>query len=117
MAKKKIKIERELVLEAALFALAVTAVSTLYRNNILLTSVMVAGWMVAIKFWHRKEDIHLFLIAAIAGAFAEVIAIKFGAWKYANPTVLGVPIWLPLLWGSAVIFIKRVAETFTRLVK
>ena len=42
---------------------------------------------------------------------AEAVAIKFGAWQYSNPTALGVPIWLPLLWGSAIVFIKRFSET------
>ena len=110
MAKRS-KIEKELVLDVILFVLAVTAIALLYKNNTVLVVIMLTGWLIAIKTWHKKEDTHMFVIAAIAGTIAEAVAIKFGAWHYSNPTVLGVPIWLPLLWGSAVVFIKRFSET------
>jgi len=42
-------------------------------------------------------------------------AIYFGAWSYANPTMLGIPLWLPLAWGIAAVFVKRVAETLIRI--
>ena len=52
----------------------------------------------------------MFLIAALLGAAAEIVAVKFGAWQYANSTYFGVPLWLPLLWGSATVFIARLTE-------
>ena len=113
MAKRS-KIEKELVFDVILFVLGVTAVALLYKNNAALASLMLIGWLIAIKMWHKKEDTYIFIIAAAAGTIAEAVAIKFGAWHYANPTALGVPIWLPLLWGSAVVFIKRFSETVLR---
>ena len=111
---KRNKIEKELVLDVIRFVLGVAAIALLYKNNTLLVAIMLTGWLIAIKTWHRKEDIYIFVIAAAAGTIAEAVAIKFGAWHYSNPTALGVPIWLPLLWGSAVVFIKRFSETVIR---
>jgi len=53
------------------------------------------------------NDLYLFIVAGILGAIAEIIAVQFGAWNYANPSSIGVPYWLPLLWGMAAIFLKR----------
>ena len=113
MAKRS-KIEKELVFDVILYVLGVTAVVLLYKNNALLASLMLIGWLIAVKMWHKKEDVYLFVVAAAAGTLAEAVAIKFGAWQYANPTALGVPIWLPFLWGAAVVFIKRFSETVLR---
>ena len=113
MAKRS-KIEKELVLDVILFVLGVAAIALLYKNNTVLVIIMLTGWLIAVKTWHKKEDMYIYVIAAIAGTIAEAVAIKFGAWHYSNPTALGVPIWLPLLWGSAVVFIKRFSETITR---
>lgn len=112
--KENVVIGKELLFDAMLYAFGVAAVSLLYKNNLLLTFVILAGWLVAVRLWHVKRDIYLFLSAAALGAAAEIIAVRFGAWQYSNPTLLGVPIWLPLLWGIAVVFIKRVADTLVK---
>lgn len=116
MARTKIRkaaAGKELLLDAMLFAFGVAAISLLYKNNVLLTLIIIGGWVTAIKFWHVKHDIYLFLAAAALGTAAEIVAIRFGAWQYSNPTILGIPIWLPLLWGIAVVFINRVVNTIT----
>ncbi len=110
MAARKITLEKELLLGLLLFVAGVMLISMMYKNNFLLTLVMVTGWLVASKFIYTKRDSYMFLIAALLGATAEIVAVKFGAWQYANPTYFGVPIWLPLLWGSATVFIARTTE-------
>lgn len=111
-----VKLEKELALDALLFAFAVLLVAFLYRNTILLTAIIVAAWLFATKVWHSKTDTILFVVAAVAGSSAEIVAILFGAWRYADPSFLGIPMWLPFLWGSAVVFIKRVSDTISKLV-
>lgn len=41
----------------------------------------------------------------IFGPIAEIIAINHGAWQYTSPSFAGIPLWLPLLWGNAALFI------------
>jgi hypothetical protein len=53
----------------------------------------------------------------VLGPFAEIISIHFGVWQYANPTLLGIPVWLPLGWGFGIVFMKRVAETILKGVR
>ncbi|MBI2581388.1 hypothetical protein HYV85_06340, partial [Candidatus Woesearchaeota archaeon] len=44
-----VKLEKELALDALLFAFAVLLVAFLYRNTILLTAIIVAAWLFATK--------------------------------------------------------------------
>ncbi|MEM5844080.1 MAG: hypothetical protein QXX07_01610 [Candidatus Aenigmatarchaeota archaeon] len=66
----------------------------------------------------NKKDIYFFIFSGVFGASAEAFAIFFGAWKYSLPEILGlIPLWLPILWGIAGIFLKRVwleIENLTR---
>lgn len=109
------KIEKELILEFILFSIGIVAISFFYNYNLLLTLFLILTWVVGLIFWHKKHDIFFYIIGAIIGPIGEIIAIYFGAWQYTNPTIFGIPIWLPFAWGLIVMLIKRIAETFVRI--
>ena len=109
------KVEKELVFEIILFSAGIAAISLFYKNNLLLTVLLILAWLIGIKFWHKKHDIYFLLAGAIIGPLGEIVCIHFGAWQYANPTFLGIPIWLPFVWGLAVVLIKRFAEIFIKI--
>lgn len=109
------KIEKELILEFILFCCGIASISLFFKNNLLLTALLILAWSIGIKFWHKKHDIYFFVIGAIVGPMAEIICIHFGVWQYVNPTILGIPIWLPFAWGLATMLIKRIAETFVKI--
>jgi uncharacterized membrane protein YoaT (DUF817 family) len=106
------KIEKELIFEAILFWSGITAIVLFYGNNLLLISLLILSWFIGVKFWHKKHDIYFFMIGAVIGPLGEIFCVYSGAWRYANPTFLGIPLWLPLAWGLAITLIKRIAETF-----
>jgi hypothetical protein len=37
--------------------------------------------------------------------------VHFGVWRYANPTLLGVPLWFPVAFGTAALIGKRLVCT------
>ncbi|MEK6888083.1 MAG: hypothetical protein AABX14_04005 [Candidatus Aenigmatarchaeota archaeon] len=106
-----------MILDAILFSLGTIATSLLYENTPLLTVTLIILWCFGIYFWHKKRDIILFVSGAIFGPLAETVAIHFGAWSYANPTLLGIPLWLPFGWGITIVMIVRFAELFIRIEK
>jgi hypothetical protein len=59
--------------------------------------------LVAINF--SKSRLIVYLIVFFAGPISEMIAIYFGAWNYAHPDLLGIPYWLPFVWGNASLYI------------
>ena len=67
----------------------------------------------------RKNVADLILVAfcGVLGAVAEAFGIGSGAWAYALPLSMGVPIWLPTIWGIAALFIKEIAKQIEWVVK
>lgn len=78
--------------------------------HVLAGLVVIAGMMLYLR--GSKTDIVFFVTAGLAGTAAEAIAIYFGAWNYGNSQLLGVPIWLPVLWGIAALFTDRLHHEF-----
>jgi hypothetical protein len=109
------KIEKELIFEILLFAFGIAAISLFFRNNLILTPILLLAWIIGMVFWHKKNDILFFVTGAIIGPVGEIVCIYFGVWQYANPTFLGIPIWLPFAWGLATMLIKRIAETLIKI--
>ena len=96
-----------------LFVATLVFVVTLWRMPIIVFSLLTAtrisimfltGW----RYW--KE----YTICAVAGSLCEVIAISAGAWEYSNAQFLGIPIWLPLAWGSAGVFFVLLNKKLTK---
>tara|TARA_Y100000034_G_C6870965_1_gene397651 strand:- start:808 stop:1158 length:351 start_codon:yes stop_codon:yes gene_type:complete len=110
-------ITKELILDFVLFVVAIALIVKFYRNNFLLTILLIIGWIVAMKIWHDKDDIYFFVMAGILGPIGEIIAIHFGVWSYANPSFLGIPVWLPLVWGLSIMLIKRLSEVLIKIKK
>ena len=105
-SKKEI---RDVLLVAGLIIYLIISISLMYRNNILLTALIVAGCTMSFWLWHQKEDIYCFVIAMILCPVGEIIFIHFGAYVYSNPSFLGIPIWLIPLYGLVVLLVRRLA--------
>ena len=102
-----------LLSELAAFSLLAASIGLLWRDNMLLFIVMLVEGMVALGFWHDRYDLSVFLVIAVLGSLAEAVFVHFGAWQYANPTLLGVPLWFPVAFGTAALIGKRLVCTIT----
>lgn len=56
-----------------------------------------------------KIELIIFIRCGFLGAIAEGIAVYYGVWEYSNDSFFGIPIWLPILWAIAAVFILRMA--------
>jgi len=103
------------VVDALLAVLSLLFVSFHWNSPFSLTIALLAITATMILAGrHRKHDTILFLLAGAWGAISEVIAVNFGgAWYYSAPFKLGIPLWLPILWGIAGIFLVRLSDTVT----
>ncbi len=105
----------ELGTEMSFFVVLEGCVALLWRYNPLLLAVSAAICAVALVRWHSRFDICLFLIIGVLGSSAEIVFVQFGGWKYANPSLLGVPIWFPLAFGTTGLIGGRLARTLTSI--
>lgn len=110
-------IRNEFLLDLFIFCLGTVMVSLFYMDTLILTALLIAVFIVALKLWYRKHEIYFFVTGAILGPIAEIICIHLGVWQYANPTLLGIPLWLPITWGLACVLIKRFSELLIALNK
>jgi uncharacterized membrane protein YoaT (DUF817 family) len=65
-----------------------------------------------IKIDGNKKASHLFFAGFIFGPLSEAFCIHFGAWQYSNPFIIGIPMYLPFVWGGCALFIKRLVYRF-----
>jgi hypothetical protein len=93
----------------SLSLLSLLVVSFFWKEPLLLTFLMVLVSAIMLIVWRKKEDLYLYTIVGLTGALAEAVAIAFGAWTYTLPTAIGIPIWLPFLWGIAGVVIKKIS--------
>jgi hypothetical protein len=105
----------ELVIEMAAFVVLVACVALLWTHNLVLSVLMAMECVFALARWHDRLDICFFLVIAVLGTLAEAVFVQFGVWEYANPTLLGVPVWFPLAFGTTGLIGGRLARTMTAI--
>jgi hypothetical protein len=105
----------ELLLELAVFAAVVAQVALLYERVFLLTAMLlVTASLVLTVRPDGVVNVSLFVAGAVLGPAGEMFCAAAGAWTYSHETFLGIPLWLPLAWGLAVVVAKEIAATLTR---
>lgn len=94
------KIKSEYLLEF-LFVILFFVLETLFRNELLLTIVVILfGILIAYLPHERKTKIWLWIIGIIVGFTIEVLmgfVSRSQYWNYGS--LFGVPLWLPFVWG------------------
>ncbi len=58
----------------------------------LLFIVVLVESLAALRPWHDGYDLSFLLAIAVLGSLAEAAFVRFGVWRYANPTLLGAPL-------------------------
>lgn len=89
-------------------------ISFWWRNNtVVFTLLLIATVAVLLLSKNKRFETVIFLTGALFGPSMEAIAIRAGAWQYANPSFTGIPMWLPLLWGLTAVFLMKIARWMT----
>lgn len=97
--------------------LSLAFVALLWRENVLLATMLLIIGASMLYFRKNNAEIALFAFCALAGTAAEAVGIHFGAWSYANATAFGVPSWLALLWGIASVYMLRCYRQLEKMAK
>jgi len=105
----------ELVRELVASSLLAASIVLLWRDNLLLFIVVLVEGLAALDLWHDRYDLGFFLVVAMLGSLAEAVFVHFGVWRYANPTLLGVPLWFPLAFGTSGLIGERLVRTITKM--
>ena len=90
----------------SIYVLCIALTCLLWSHPVVLSACFVLISVLMLYRWHSKTDLLFYFVAFLLGPLGEAIAVRSGAWMYAEPSFL-IPLWLPLLWGIAVLFFKK----------
>jgi hypothetical protein len=101
---------RRALLNATLGLATLLLTSVLWRYPLALTSLQIATGVAIYSLRPSRTSACVYAVGFVFGPLAEGLAIQTGAWEYASPSVLGIPLWLPFVWGNAALFIQNSAD-------
>jgi len=90
----------------------VTVVVIFWRQPVW-TSLLLGGAIgMELWFWRDRADAAMMIGAALLGTPSEMLCVKLGVWTYRAPgIVLGIPVWIPLVWASLFCLFRRLSLT------
>jgi uncharacterized membrane protein YoaT (DUF817 family) len=97
----------------ALTTLFLTSVLWHYPMALIALLVVTAVGIHAIR--PSATNVVVYMTGFVFGPLAEAVSISTGAWEYDTTHLLGVPVWLPFVWGNAALFIQNMAELWKSL--
>ncbi|OGF89036.1 hypothetical protein A3I27_03395 [Candidatus Giovannonibacteria bacterium RIFCSPLOWO2_02_FULL_43_11b] len=84
--------------------------SYLFWQNSLLLFMIYIVLSVVLILWHRdNSEFVIFIYGIIIGGLVEVIGTQVSGYQsFIEPDFLGIPIWLPVVWGYGFVAMKRI---------
>jgi uncharacterized membrane protein YoaT (DUF817 family) len=101
--------KKQLTVQIGIYALSILLTALLWSRPVVLAICLALVSALILLKWNTKSDLAFYFAAFVLGPVGEGFAVHFGAWHYSNPLWL-IPVWLPLLWGIAALFLKKTAE-------
>jgi len=98
---------RKFLLSCPLALLTLVTPSLFGQNQLVTVLILVCISLLMLNIEWSFKYVIFFMLVCISGPVAEAVAIYFGAWTYSNALFIGVPAWLPLVWGNAGLYIAR----------
>jgi hypothetical protein len=95
-----------------IYGLSIALAAALWEHPLLLMGCYGFLSVLILLVWHEKADVIAYTTIAVLGPLGEAVAVYYGAWAYAKSSFL-VPVWLPLLWGIAGLFLRRLLWMLT----
>ena len=92
----------------AFSTLLVTA--ALWRHPAALIVLVLAVGLGIFFLRPTRASVVVYAVGFVFGPTAEVLGIHAGAWTYSSSDFLGIPVWLPFVWGNAALFIQNTAD-------
>lgn len=103
------------VLNAALALATLFLTSVLWHYPVGLIALLLATALGIYAIRPSATSIVVYMTGFVFGPLAEAVSISTGAWEYDTTHLLGVPVWLPFVWGNAALFIQNMAELWKSL--
>lgn len=86
----------------------------LWRNSMLLFLVYLI-LTVGLILWRRdKKEFIIFGYGILIGFIVETIGTQISGYQsFTEPDFLGIPLWLPIVWGYGFVAMKRIGDAIS----
>jgi uncharacterized membrane protein YoaT (DUF817 family) len=91
------------------------ATAALWRHSLALIALVLAVGLAIFMLRPTRPSLVVYAVGFVFGPLAEILGIHAGAWSYSSSDFLGIPVWLPFVWGNAALFIQNTGEVATRV--
>jgi len=108
--------KRNLVIGFLVFAIEISFFYFFWKNNILLTALLLAVSAAILLKFSSKEERILYFVCFVLGPVFDLTLIPAGLWTYGNPTLFGVPLWLPVGYGLGTLMIVKIGTSIAKLI-
>ena len=110
-------INRSIAIEILAGLYLVLTVVFFWRRPILATILLSSGITLWLWYHRNRADAAAMLWAALLGTPSEMVCVYKGVWTYQAPgMVLGIPVWIPLIWASLFCLFRRIVLTLLELI-
>ena len=109
--------KKDILIGIFIFLLDIALLYYLWKNNAFLTLSFLIISAVVLIFWTNKEQKFLYIAGFILGPVYDITLVPTGIWNYGNPTMFGVPLWLPPAYGASIVAIVKIGKGIQNIIQ
>jgi len=110
-------ITRSIAIEILAGTYLVLTVVLFWRQPFLATLLLSTGIGLWLWRYRNRADAAAMMWAAFLGTPSEMVCVYKGVWTYQAPgMILGIPVWIPLIWASLFCLFRRIVVTLLDLI-
>lgn len=106
------RLNKQILFGITIICVGTVFISFLYPYPYHLTALLFVSWLALLWIWHDRRDLYFSFFGALIGMTTEIIYTHMGAWTYAYPTFLNVPLWLPFGWALFTMVVSHLVDAF-----
>jgi hypothetical protein len=110
MEEKERKGKNTLYIEVLLLIISMLLLGIVEQEIYITLLIVILIILTFLVEYHKKEFL-LFFIGAFLGAVVEIGGNYLYKFQYSlSGSFFGIPLWMPLLWGYAFVFMRRIGN-------
>jgi hypothetical protein len=98
---------KETIFELIFFGIMYLCTLVVWVPSFIIVAMFVYLILIKLFFEYKAGDVYYFLALGFLGPCLESTLVHLGGFRYAHADILGVPYWLPLLWGNGGLVVRR----------
>ena len=111
------KNKKDLLIGFLIYGLNLLLMYYLWQNNIALTAIFIVISAFVLLKWTNQEEKIVYFASFVLGPILDLILIPGGVWTWGNPSLFGIPLWLPLLYGVLTVTAIKIGKSTAKLLK